>query len=102
VDKAIKGGFRQDELTNSVNSWLEQGKTSLGDNNTVAGILRAFLQNGRDLNEYTEFENKVKALSLMSVNEALRKYFDKSKLVMVYGGDFKKESTEKPAEKKGF
>jgi zinc protease len=36
VDKAIKGGFRQDELTNSVNSWLEQGKTSLGDNNTVA------------------------------------------------------------------
>ncbi|MEO5945292.1 MAG: insulinase family protein, partial [Chitinophagaceae bacterium] len=102
VDKAIKDGFRQDELTNSVNSWLEQGKASLGDNGTVAGILRSFLQNNRDLNEYTDFENKIKQLKLDAVNAVLRKYFDKSKLVMVYGGDFEKGNAEKPAEKKGF
>jgi hypothetical protein len=40
---------------------------------------------------------------LEAVNAALRKYFDKSKLVTVYGGDFEKgKTTTTPAEKKGF
>lgn len=102
VDKAIKGGFTQDELTKSVNSFLEQDKTSLGSNDNLASILRAYMINDRDLNQYVEFENKLKALSLDAVNAALRKYFDKSKLVMVYGGDFEKGKTDKPTEKKGF
>jgi|CXWL01.1.fsa_nt_gi zinc protease len=102
VDKAIKGGFSQDELTKSVTSWQEQNKTSLGSNENLAGIIRSFLQNDRDLIQYTEFENKIKALTLDAVNAALRKYFDKSKLVMVYGGDFEKGKTTNPTDKKGF
>ncbi len=104
VDKAIKGGFTKDELTKSVASWQEQNKTSLGDNNTVAGLLRAYLQNDRDLNQYTEFETKIKALSVEAVNAALRKYFNKSKLAMVYGGDFEKGKATgtNSGEKKGF
>ena len=65
-------------------------------------MLRNYLINDRDLNQYTDFEGKVKTLSLDAVNAALRKYFDKSKLVMVYGGDFEKGKTDKPKEKKGF
>jgi zinc protease len=102
IDKAIKGGFTQDELTKSVSSYLEQDRTALGDNNNLAGMLRSFLINNRDLNEYTEMENKIKALTLDAVNAALRKYFDKSKLIMVYGGDFEKGKTDKTGEKKGF
>lgn len=102
IDKAIKGGFTQDELTKAVSSFMEQNKTSLGDNNNLAGMLRNYLINDRDLNQYTDFEGKVKTLSLDAVNAALRKYFDKSKLVMVYGGDFEKGKTDKPKEKKGF
>ena len=102
VDKAIKGGFTQDELTKSIASWQEQNRTSLGDNNNLAGIIRSFLQNDRDLIQYNEFENKIKALTLDTVNAALRKYFDKSKLVMVYGGDFDKGKTPEKTEKKGF
>ncbi|MEO6611527.1 MAG: pitrilysin family protein [Chitinophagaceae bacterium] len=102
IDKAINGGFTKDELSKSVNSFLEQDKTTLGSNNNLANILRAYLVNDRDLNEFTMFEDKVKNLSLDAVNAALRKYFDKSKLVMVYGGDFEKGKTEKPADKKGF
>lgn len=102
VDKAIKGGFTQDELSKSITSWQEQNRTTLGNNDNLAGIIRSFLQNDRDLNQFTEFENKVKALTLDAVNAALRKYFDKSKLVMVYGGDFEKGKTTNPADKKGF
>jgi zinc protease len=102
VDKAIKGGFTQDELSKSVSSFMEQDKTSLGDNNNLAGLLRAYMINDRDLNQYKEFETKVKTLSLDAVNAALRKYFDKSKLVMVYGGDFEKGKTPEKIEKKAF
>jgi zinc protease len=103
LDKAIQTGFTQDELSKSVNSLLEQDKASLGSNENLAGIIRSFLQNDRDLNQYTEFGDKIKALKLDAVNGALRKYFDKSKLVTVYGGDFEKgKTTDTPAEKKGF
>ena len=104
VDKAINGGFTADELKKSVSSWEEQNRTVLGSNENLAAIIRSYLANDRDLEDFTRFEQKIKALSLESVNAALRKYFDKSKLVMVYGGDFEKNATntEKPAEKKGF
>ena len=81
---------------------MEQDKTSLGDNNNLASLLRAYLVNDRDLNQYSEFEGKVKTLRLDAVNAALRKYFDKSKLVMVYGGDFDKGKTPEKTDKKAF
>lgn len=102
LDKAIKSGFTQDELTKSVSSFLEQDKASLGNNENLAAMLRSYLANDRDLGEFIRFENKLKVMSLNNVNEALRKYFDKSKLVMVYGGDFEKGKTTNPTDKKGF
>jgi len=102
VDKAIKGGFTQDELDKSRNSLFESNKTFLGDNGNLARMIRWYIRDNRDLTGYTDFENKIRVLSFEQVNAALRKYFDKSKLVMVYSGDFEKGKTDKPAEKKGF
>jgi zinc protease len=102
IDKAIKGGFTQDELSKSISSWAEQNKTSLGSNDNLAGLIRFYLMNDRDLSQYTDFENKIKELKLDAVNSSLRKYFDTSKLVLIYGGDFEKGKTDKPTEKKGF
>ncbi len=102
VDKAIKGGFTADELSKSKNSWIEQNKTTLGSNENLAGILNFYMLTERDLTEYTKFQEKIDALSLDAVNAALRKHFDKSKLVMVYGGDFEKGKTTNPNDKKGF
>lgn len=99
IDKAISGGFTKDELEKSKNAWLEGNKTNLGDNRFLANQLRWYMRDGRDLDDFTLFENKIKSVSLDAVNASLRRYFDKSKLVMVYGGDFDKG---KPAEKKGF
>ena len=71
-------------------------------NDFLARQLRWYMRDDRDLIGFTDFENKIKSVSLEGVNAALRKYFDKSKLVMVYSGDFEKGKTDKPAEKKGF
>jgi predicted Zn-dependent peptidase len=65
--------------------------------------LRWYIRDGRDLTDFTDFEKKVKALTTDAVNAAMKKYFDKSKLVVVYGGEFEKgKQPEKAPEKKGF
>jgi zinc protease len=92
IDKAMAAGFTKDELEKSVASWLEQNKTSLGSNEFLADLLRTYLRDGRDLTDFSSFENKIKALNLEAVNKALQKHFDQSKLVLIYSGDFAKKS----------
>ncbi len=92
IDKARDGGFTQDELSKSVNSWLEGNKTTLGMNGFLASLLRSYLQNDRNLDDFTSFETKVKSLDTEKVNQALRKYFDKSKLILISAGDFMKKA----------
>lgn len=91
IDKAISAGFTQEELTKSIESWLEQQRTSLGMNNVLASIINQYMRQGRSLDDYTQMENKIKALELKAVNEALKKYFDKKKLILINSGDFKKK-----------
>jgi zinc protease len=91
IDKAIAGGFTEDELKNSVKSWLEQNKTSLGSNDFLASLLRGYLRDERNLDDFSNFESKVKGLNLDAVNAALRKYFDQSKLILIFSGDFIKK-----------
>lgn len=102
IDKALTGGFTDDELKKSVISFLEQNRTNLGNNEVLVSMLNSYMINNRDLMEFNTFEENLKALKLDAVNAALRKYFDKSKFTVVYGGDFDKGKTEKKDEKKGF
>jgi zinc protease len=102
IDKAIGSGFTAEELKLAIGSFNEQMKSTLGANQNLVGLVQSYMLNDRTLDEYKNFETKIKALTPDAVNAALRKYFDKSKLVMVYGGDFDKGKTEKQGEKKGF
>ncbi|MES1224776.1 MAG: insulinase family protein, partial [Bacteroidota bacterium] len=87
ITKAKTDGFTEDELKKSVGSWLQQNKTTLGVNSILANLLRNYLQDDRSLDDYVNFENKVQALNLLTVNAALRKYFDEAKLTLIYAGD---------------
>lgn len=91
IEKARDGGFTKDELDKSVSSWLEQNKTNLGSNEFLAQLLRTYLRDERDVTDFSGFETKVKGLNLEAVNSALRKYFDDSKLILIYAGDFMKK-----------
>lgn len=91
INKALTKGFTQDELSRSINSTMEFRKTILGLDNYLSYQILEYLQDGRDLNDFTDFENKTKALTLSEVNAAMKKYFDPSKLVLVYAGDFDKK-----------
>lgn len=91
LSKAVSKGFTQDELNRSVKSLMEYRKTILGVDNYLAYQLIDYMEDGRDLSDFTELESKIKALNLNQVNAALKKYFDESKLVLVYAGDFQKK-----------
>ena len=91
IDRAINKGFTQDELNNSIKSSMQFRETLLGVDNYLAVQISDYLKDGRDLNDFTDFNTKTKALKLDAVNAALKKYFDQSKLVLVYAGDFNKK-----------
>lgn len=91
IDKARAGGFTKEELSKSVDSYLEQNKTNLGINNYLSSMINNYLRLDRDLDDYTKMESQIKALNTDAVNAALRKYFDLSKLVIVNAGDFIKK-----------
>ncbi len=92
IEKAKTAGFTQEELTNAVKAYLEGNKTTLGVNGAVANLIQQYMRDDRDLTQYTDFENKVKALDLNKVNDALKKYFNTSKLILIFSGDFKKKA----------
>ena len=89
INKALKDGFKEDELKKSVTSWLQQRKTILGLDNMLASKLNSYLSDDKDLSTDTDLENKVQALTVEQVNNALRKYISYDKIVLVYAGDFK-------------
>lgn len=91
INKAIAKGFTKEEFDNSLKAWLQGRKTNLSMDSFLAYQLREYLEQGKGIKEYTDYENKVKALDVTKVNSALKKYFDINKFVLIYAGDFKKK-----------
>jgi len=90
ISKAVRAGFTEDEFKKAVASWLQQRKTYLGLDNFLVYQLSSYLNDGRDLSDYTEDDNKVKNLTLPQVNAALKKYISPEKITLIYAGDFNK------------
>ncbi len=91
IAKAIDKGFTEEELKKSTDSWLQGRKITLGVDGQLANLLESYLYINRDLTWYTDLEKKVTSLKLAEVNQALVKYIDPKKLILVYGGDFNKK-----------
>ena len=91
VQKAISKGFTKEEFDSSLKSWLQSRQTTLGTDEFLVRELRENLDKGKSFKDYEAYENKIKALNVQKVNDALVKYFDPKKLVIVNAGDFVKK-----------
>jgi zinc protease len=91
IQKALDKGFTKDEWKSSLDSWLQQRKMALDNNNGLAGILTKYMVDGKVLDFYSETEAKAKALTLDQINAALKKYLDPNKIIFIYAGDFRKK-----------
>ncbi|MCK6693466.1 MAG: insulinase family protein [Thermoanaerobaculia bacterium] len=94
IERAAKEGFTTEELEAAKSGWLKSRKVSRSGDNALAGTLNAYLFYDRDLNWDAQFEKNVENLSLEQVNNAMKRYLDYSKMIIVKAGDFKK--AEKP------
>ena len=91
IQKAIDKGFTKEEFDSSVKSWLQSRQTNLSMDNFLSYQFMDYLEQGKTFKEYTDYENKVKALDVNKVNVVLKKYFDTTKFVLIYAGDFTKK-----------
>jgi zinc protease len=90
LQKALKEGFTQEELTFAQKTWLQGEEAQRQDDKEIAGWLNNALFLGRSVLFQAELETKVKALTLAEVNAVLRRYLDPARLVVVKAGDFAK------------
>ena len=91
IQKAIDKGFTKEEFDSSLKSWLQSRQTNLSMDNFLSYQFNQYLEQGKTFKDYTEYENKVKALDVNKVNAILKKYFDMNKFVLIYAGDFTKK-----------
>ncbi|MBF2709762.1 M16 family metallopeptidase [Flavobacterium soyangense] len=88
IQKALDKGFTKEEFDAAVKSWLQQRQATLGKDEFLARQLREYLDQNKSFKEYSDYENKVKALDVNKVNAAMKKYFDLQKFILIYAGDF--------------
>ncbi|MBS1935749.1 MAG: insulinase family protein, partial [Bacteroidetes bacterium] len=91
IAKAIQSGFKEEEYKKSQASWLQQRKTELGFDQSLASRLASYMSQGKDLNFYADYEEMAKKTTLEQVNAALRKYISEDKITLIYAGDFEKK-----------
>ena len=90
INSVLKNGFKEDEFRKCLSSWLTDRQTQLNIDNGLSGMLADYLNEGKDLDFYSEFESKAKKLNLEQVNAALRKYIVPANITMIYAGSFEK------------
>jgi zinc protease len=88
VEKIRVEGFREDELRESKNGWLQSRNLNRAQDATLAGQISSMLRLGRTPAWDAEFERRIAALTLADVNAAFRKWIRPEALVIVEAGDF--------------
>ena len=90
LQKALSGGFTQEELEFARTTWLQGEQTDRQEDRAIAEWLGRSLYLGRPVRFEAELEAKVRALKLEEVNAALRKHLHPEAFVVVKAGDFAK------------
>lgn len=90
IEIALKQGFTDDELKQSIVSWKNERRTSLGYDGFLINLINDAMRSNVGIEQFEEIEKKVDRLSVDEVNAALRKYLDVSRICYVFAGDFER------------
>ena len=87
--RSLKGGFTQQEVDEARNSLLKSRQLNRAQDGILTSVLASNLERQRTFAMSQRIDDALTALTLDQVNAAWRRYIDPSRLVMVWGGDFK-------------
>ncbi len=88
IARLVKDGVTETELADAKSGILQNNQINRSQDGALTGALNSQQFLGRTMKFVSDNEAKLKATSLAEVNAAITKYFDESKLVQVYAGDF--------------
>ena len=93
-------GVTEDELSKAKAGYLQAARVRRTNDSSLTGALVGTIFNERTMKYVADHEKQIEAATVDSVNEAIRRYIDPSRLVMVAAGDFAsvESSDESPAE----
>jgi zinc protease len=95
IRRMVKEGISADELAKAKKGYLEAMKVARGSDSRVAGMLQDGLRLGRTFSFTAEMQKKIAALEVKDVNQALARYIDVNRLIVVRAGDFTKKAQAK-------
>jgi zinc protease len=105
LERLIAGGLEEAELERVKSTLLSSFKTSLANDDTVAGVLRGGLYLGRTLEFHVKQNAAIAALGRDDIARVLAKgYLDPKKLITVTAGDLDRPAPaagDKPAATSG-
>lgn len=91
LDRFIKDGITADELKDAVNGWVQEENVSRAKDAELANLLNNNIFYNKNMDFQKSLEEKVKALTVNDVNQAIRKYIKPYKeWTVVNAGDFNK------------
>lgn len=90
INKVITEGFTADEVKAAQSGWLQSRTVSRAQDGGLSSTLANYLFIKRDLMWDDTLEKKVAALTPETVNAAMKKYLDPSKINVIKAGDFAK------------
>ncbi len=90
IEKILAEGVSQSELDAAIQGYLQSEQLSRTDDSGLAQLLSQTLFVGRTLEFNASQEKRVAALTPAQVKEALVKYLDLKRLLLVTAGDFRK------------
>jgi len=94
LTKLLTDGVTASELARAKQGYLQQQQVSRTNDGVLTGLLTENLEADRTMAFYSELEKRINALTPEQVLEALKKYIDPKKLVIVDAGDFKEQAAK--------
>lgn len=89
LDRLLKDGVTSEELDQARRGYLQQQQVGRTRDGSLASLLDDTAYTGRTMAYYADLEKKISSLTPEQVQQALRKYVDPDRLVVVTAGDFK-------------
>jgi zinc protease len=90
LERLRRDGFDKDEIEDARRGALESRRMARSDDGTVAAGWVANLDLGRTYAFSRQLEDRLRALTVAQVNDAVRRYLDPARLTVVVAGDAKK------------
>jgi zinc protease len=99
LTRFVKDGLTEEELVDAKKALQEERKISRAQDGSLASGLVNQIATGRTMAFTQQLDEQIDKVSLDTVNAALRRYIDPTKLLHIYAGDFAgagKKAADKP------